>query len=131
MGQMRSIVKMYEKHCSRTKEISFNIWKKFKQRWMGRGSSNLSWPTRSPDLTPCDYFMWGFIKSKVYTRDILNITDIKQKITEAFTNITKPMLSDVFSSYWYRLEKVLEFKGSHIEQESSNEIKNANVLSTK
>jgi len=95
---------------------------KFKQRWMGRGSSNLPWPARSPDITPCDFFMWGFLKSKVYVQDILNIADLKEKITEAFLEITKDMLSDVFSNYWYRLEKVVEFKGGHIEQESSSEI---------
>ena len=24
------------------------------------------WPPRSPDLTPCDFFLWGNLKSKVY-----------------------------------------------------------------
>ena len=23
------------------------------------------WPARSPDLNPCDFFTWGFLKSKV------------------------------------------------------------------
>ena len=25
-------------------------------------------PPRSPDLTPCDYFLWGYLKSKVYIK---------------------------------------------------------------
>ncbi|UYV66487.1 hypothetical protein LAZ67_4001851 [Cordylochernes scorpioides] len=24
------------------------------------------WPPRSPDLTPCDFWQWGYIKSRVY-----------------------------------------------------------------
>jgi len=24
------------------------------------------WPARSPDLTPCDYFLWGYVKSRVF-----------------------------------------------------------------
>ena len=28
---------------------------------------NVEWPPRSPDLTPCDFFLWGYLKSKVYT----------------------------------------------------------------
>ena len=28
---------------------------------------NLQWPARSPDLAPCDYFLWGYLKSWVYT----------------------------------------------------------------
>ena len=35
-------------------------------RWIGRDSHNesslLTWPPRSPDLTPCDFFLWGYIK---------------------------------------------------------------------
>ncbi len=29
----------------------------FPGRWMGRGSPNMPWPARSPDLTPCDFFV--------------------------------------------------------------------------
>jgi len=39
-------------------------------RWIGRASHNdsplLSWPPRSPDLTSCDYFLWGYIEDCVY-----------------------------------------------------------------
>ena len=24
------------------------------------------WPARSPDLTPCDFFLWGYVKEEVY-----------------------------------------------------------------
>jgi hypothetical protein len=24
------------------------------------------WPPRSPDLTPCDFFLWGYVKDTVY-----------------------------------------------------------------
>ncbi|PNF28849.1 hypothetical protein B7P43_G04437 [Cryptotermes secundus] len=40
------------------------------QRWIGRmGNEDLAlqfWPPRSPDLTPCDFFLWGFVKDEVY-----------------------------------------------------------------
>ena len=26
------------------------------------------WPPRSPDLNPCDYFLWGYLKDKVYAK---------------------------------------------------------------
>jgi len=28
---------------------------------------DLEWPARSPDLTPCDFFLWGYLKSRVCT----------------------------------------------------------------
>jgi hypothetical protein len=40
-------------------------------RWIGRAAVNgdknlLPWAPRSPDLTPCDFFLWGFVKDSVY-----------------------------------------------------------------
>ena len=29
------------------------------------------WPARSPDLNPCDFFLWGYLKSKVRSDIIL------------------------------------------------------------
>uniref|UniRef100_T1HQ67 Uncharacterized protein n=1 Tax=Rhodnius prolixus TaxID=13249 RepID=T1HQ67_RHOPR len=26
----------------------------------------IQWPSRSPDLTPTDYFLWGYLKNKVF-----------------------------------------------------------------
>ena len=40
------------------------------QRWMGRTGKEddalMCWPPRSPDLTPCDFFFWGFVKDTVF-----------------------------------------------------------------
>ena len=35
-------------------------------RWIGRRGA-IEWPARSPDLTPCDYWLWSYLRSKVYT----------------------------------------------------------------
>ena len=36
----------------------------FDEKWIGRGGP-VAWPTRSPDLTSPDYFLWGFVKERV------------------------------------------------------------------
>ncbi len=46
-------------------EVRDYLNRKLLNQWMGRGGP-ISWPSRSPDLTPCDYFLWGYIKDKVY-----------------------------------------------------------------
>ena len=37
------------------------------KRWIGRASGEgnvmLKWPPRSSDLTPCDFFLWGYVKN--------------------------------------------------------------------
>ncbi|CAD5217716.1 unnamed protein product [Bursaphelenchus xylophilus] len=30
--------------------------------------SPFPWPTRSPGLTVCDFFLWGFMKSQIFNR---------------------------------------------------------------
>ena len=38
--------------------------------WIGRASHTdsplLPWPPRSPDLRPCSFFLWGYIKDRVH-----------------------------------------------------------------
>ena len=40
------------------------------QRWIGRATKGdnhpLPWPPHLPDLTPYDFFLWGFVKDSVY-----------------------------------------------------------------
>ncbi|EFN82476.1 hypothetical protein EAI_06335, partial [Harpegnathos saltator] len=37
----------------------------FPNRWIGRRGT-IEWPPRSPDIAPLDFFLWGYIKNKVY-----------------------------------------------------------------
>ena len=40
----------------------------------------VEWPPRSPDLTPCDYFLWGYLKDKVYQTPPQDIYDLRERI---------------------------------------------------
>ena len=51
---------------SHTARISIEV---LRQKFPGRLISrfgDIPWPPRSPDLTSCDFFLWGYLKSKVY-----------------------------------------------------------------
>ena len=37
----------------------------FANKWIGRGGP-IAWPTRSPDLNPLNFLLWGHLKSIVY-----------------------------------------------------------------
>jgi hypothetical protein len=47
------------------RDVTSFLNKTFPQRWVGRGG-HIAWPPRSPDLTPLDFRIWGFVKDKVY-----------------------------------------------------------------
>ena len=48
-------------------------------KWIGRQGS-VEFPARSPDLTPMDFFLWGYLKDKVYVAKPATIDDLKNKI---------------------------------------------------
>ena len=49
---------------------------------------DIEWPPRSPDLTPCDYFLWGHLKNKVYATPPISVDNLRICIT-AEVNILK------------------------------------------
>ena len=38
------------------------------------------WPPRSPDLNPCDFYLWGYLKSVVYYPLPKTLDDLKENI---------------------------------------------------
>ena len=62
--------------------------------WSGRDDCVLMpWPPRSLDLTPCDFFLWGFVKGLVYVPLLpKDVDELKARITEAVATIDNAML---------------------------------------
>ena len=72
------------------------------------------WPPRSPDLNPCDYFLWGYLKSKVYYPLPETIEDLQVNIEREIKNINKNILKNTFVNFRKRLNLVIEAGGGHI-----------------
>jgi hypothetical protein len=66
-------------------------------RWTGRGS--ITWPPRSPDLTPLDFFLWGCTNDQVYSQRANALDELKARITAAIANVTKDMLQRVWQGW--------------------------------
>jgi hypothetical protein len=58
-----------------------------------RGS--IEWPARSPDLNACDFFLWGYLKSKVDENKPRTPTDLKQNIRDEVAAASPTMLQRV------------------------------------
>lgn len=85
------------------------------RRWIGRGSHLLEWPARSPDLTVCDYFLWGHLKEKVYSHNVTNLTELKKVIEDEITKIPLEMIRRAIDSIVKRCAKCQEYDGDHFE----------------
>ncbi|ERL96121.1 hypothetical protein D910_01103, partial [Dendroctonus ponderosae] len=83
-------------------------------KWIGRDWFQ-NWPPRSPDLTPLDFCLWGYIKGIVYHTLPTTSHDMKTRIRDAFKTVTPQMLSRVSSDFEKRIYKCLEIYGQHFE----------------
>lgn len=75
---------------------------------------DIHWPPRSPDLSPCDYFLWGYLKERVYKEKPRTLEDLKRAIIAEINRIPRQMLNKVNSSFIGRLEKCIEADGHHM-----------------
>lgn len=77
--------------------------------------SKEKWPPRSPDLNPCDFFLWGYLKSRVYCPMPSNIEELKANIEREIRSIPTQMLKSTFENFRKRLDLVISAEGKHIE----------------
>jgi hypothetical protein len=84
-------------------------------RWMGRGSPNLPWPPYSPDLTPMDFFLWGWVKHRVFRTPVADLVDLRGRIQQAFIELPMEMVIRSIESYPRRLIRCIDANGRSVE----------------
>lgn len=73
------------------------------------------WPPRSPDLTPPDYFLFGALKDKVFSKNPHTLIELQQQITDAIAEITNETLDNVFVNMRKRIQLCLNENGGHFQ----------------
>ncbi|PSN46196.1 hypothetical protein C0J52_18533 [Blattella germanica] len=70
----------------------------------------------SPDMTPLAFFLWGFVKDRVYVPPFpANLPELRDMIREAVVTVTPDMLIKVWDELAYRLDVCRVTNGAHIE----------------
>ena len=73
------------------------------------------WPARSPDLNPCDYWLWGDLKRRVYKHKIENIEELRDVIINEVNLLSEPMtLQNVVNSLPKRIESLKLNNGNQL-----------------
>lgn len=99
---------------SHTARVSMNVLNNvFPNRVISRNGA-ISWPPRSPDLTVCDFFLWGYLKSKVFEQRPPTLGELKRRIRLEIERIPQRMLRDVMGSFRNRLQECLNREGHHL-----------------
>ena len=73
------------------------------------------WPTRSPNLTPCDLFLWDWLKEQVYSTKRTILNELEGRIREVMSSIPQEFLVKSVDAVPERLEQLVANAGGHIE----------------
>ena len=68
--------------------------RKFPNGQIGKDGS-MSWPTHSPNLSPCDYFLWGYLKDILYRNSQSSLEELNSNSTDAVHSIDTSILEKV------------------------------------
>ncbi|GFX25638.1 uncharacterized protein TNCV_2082731 [Trichonephila clavipes] len=72
----------------------------------------VNWPPRSCDLTPLDYFLWGYVKSLVYADKPQTLDHFEDNIRRVIADIRPQMLEKVIENWTSRLDYIRGSRGS-------------------
>ncbi|GFV71899.1 putative transposable element [Trichonephila clavipes] len=72
----------------------------------------VNWPLRSCDLTPLDYFLWGYVKSLVYADKPQTLDHLEDNIRRVIADIRPQMLEKVIENWTSRLDYIRASRGS-------------------
>lgn len=86
----------------------------FPNRWIGR-LGTIAWPPRSPDLTPLDYFLWGFLKDKVFRTIPDDLQEMQDRINENCLIPDEEMFARVRDSFGKRILLCMHEHGRQFE----------------
>lgn len=78
-------------------------------------NSAVKWPPRSCDLTPLDFFLWGYLKSRVYVNRPTTIQQIKNEIRRCIDGIDGDQCQKVIANFNARINKCRLSRGGHLE----------------
>ena len=101
-----------------TSTLGFKFWSVFccnifKQVEWERWSDTLA--TTITGYHPLDFFLWRYVKDKVFSTPVPDITNLKARITDSIATVTEDMLENTWREIDYRLDVLRATKGAHVE----------------
>ncbi|GBM48268.1 hypothetical protein AVEN_98019-1 [Araneus ventricosus] len=86
----------------------------FQQQVIGYGGC-VEWNPSSPDLNPLDFFLWGYIKQRVYATPPPTLQELLNRITDACASVSPAMLYNVQREVQSRVQICIVAEGHHFE----------------
>jgi len=75
---------------------------------------DVPWTPRSPDLSTCDFFLWGYLKSRVCAHKPRKLNSLKEAIRQEIRPIDRQLLDLVMDDFKKRLENCIQEDGRNL-----------------
>ncbi|XP_073831484.1 uncharacterized protein [Musca autumnalis] len=94
-----------------TAHVTIDLLKEtFDERIISRNGP-VNWPPRSCDLTPLDYFLWGYVKSLIYANKPETLGELEANIRGVIADIRPHMLEKVVENWTSRIGFIRASRG--------------------
>jgi transposase len=70
--------------------------------YAGYSEEGIEWPPYSPDLNPLDYFLWGYLKDRVYANSPHTLEELKGAIKTHIDSIDREVLQPEICNFSLR-----------------------------
>jgi len=88
--------------CNISKQVDWERW-----------SDSLA--TTIAGYHPLNFFLWRYVKDKVFSTPVPDIINLKARITDTFATITEDMLENTWREIGYRLDVPHATKEAYVE----------------
>jgi len=93
---------------------TFNL-RVMSHRFPERHEGGKLWPPHSPDINPCDFFLWGSLKEKVFQRRPENVAQLRAHIAKLCRALSEDLCQKVVTNARVHLQEVVRQNSGHIE----------------
>jgi len=76
---------------------------------------DVAWPPRTSDLSPRDFFLWGYLKAEIFKYRPRTLEELKETIREKIARIPKDMPVRVMENFQERLHMCVARQGHHLD----------------
>ena len=77
--------------------------------------SDFPWPPYSPALNPGDFFLWGYLKERIYDNNPKTLVDLKDNIRREIRCIPADMIGRVINNFNVRVAAIVHQRCTWIE----------------
>lgn len=99
--------------CHTNRETITLLQSMFPGRVISR-NGDFNWPPRSCDLSPLDFFLWGYLKDRVYASRPTTVEHLKDNIRSEIRCINSEMCENVMENFLKRMTICKKSRGGHL-----------------